>query len=373
RTLGRIESVGAFNELIVADFKGSPVRVRDVAIVRDAEEEPRTLSRLNSANAVSMLIRKQSGTNTVAVVDRVKERLAEGQKGLPQDIQFEVVRDLSRFIKRSFHEVQDHLLLGGLLASLIVAAFIGRLLWHESLILLVIVLAVTLAFLWGNPELLIKVTGLAILATLVFFLSVRKLRPASSPALPIPASIVATFVAMRMAGFTLNNLTMLGLSLSTGIVIDDAIIVLENIFRHTEEEGQTPFDAAISGTKEISLAVTATTISLVVIFLPVAFMGGLVGKFWNSFGLTATFAIMVSLLVAFTLTPMLAARVLSTSGVAGGHGHAAETSKSGMYHKVEGAYEGALAWCLRHRAICFLGIAAIMVGGWFLIKSSKLE
>jgi HAE1 family hydrophobic/amphiphilic exporter-1 len=374
RTLGRIESVGAFNDLIVADFKGSPVRVRDVATVRDAEEEPRTLSRLNSANAVSMLIRKQSGTNTVAVVDRVKERLAEVQKGLPQDIRFEVVRDLSRFIKRSFHEVQDHLLLGGLLASLIVAAFIGRLLWHESLILLAIVLAVALAFAWGNPELLIKVTGLAILVTLVFFLSVRKLRPAFIAAVAIPASIIATFVAMRMAGFTLNNLTMLGLSLSTGIVIDDAIIVLENIFRHTEEEGQTPFEAAISGTKEISLAVTATTISLVVIFLPVAFMGGLVGKFWNSFGLTATFAIMVSLLVAFTLTPMLAARVLSIPGVAGGHGHAARSSKSsGFYHRIEGAYEGALAWCLRHRAICFLGIAAIMVGGWFLIKSSKLE
>ncbi len=372
RTLGRIESVAAFNDLIVADFKGSPVRVRDVALVSDAEEEPRTLSRLNSANAVSMLIRKQSGTNTVAVVDRVKERLAEVQKGLPQDIRFQVVRDLSRFIKRSFHEVQDHLLLGGLLASLIVAAFIGRLVWHESLVLLAIVLAVTLAFVWGDPELLIKVTGLAILVTLVFFLAVRKLRPAFIAAVAIPASIVATFVAMRMAGFTLNNLTMLGLSLSTGIVIDDAIIVLENIFRHTEEEGQTPLDAAISGTREISLAVTATTISLVVIFLPVAFMGGLVGKFWNSFGLTATFAIMVSLLVAFTLTPMLAARVLGPPGVAGGH--PAGTSKSsGYYHRIEGAYEGALAWCLRHRAICFLGIAAIMIGGWFLIKSSKLE
>ena len=117
RTLGRIESVDGFNDLIVADFKGSPVRVHDVATVVDGEEEPRTLSRLNGNTAVSMLIRKQSGTNTVAVVDAVKARLAEIQKGLPQDIRFEVVRDLSRFIKRSFHEVQDHLLLGGLLAA----------------------------------------------------------------------------------------------------------------------------------------------------------------------------------------------------------------------------------------------------------------
>ena len=376
RTLGRIESVAAFEDLIVADAKGSPVRARDVAIIRDAEEEPRTLSRLNGANAVSLLIRKQSGTNTVAVVDRIKARLAEVQKGLPQDIQFEIVRDLSRFIKRSFHEVQDHLLLGGLLASLIVAFFIGRLLWYESLVLVALIAAVTAAFLQGDPEFLLKVTGACIAVTMIFFFSVKKLRPAFVAALAIPVSIIATFTAMRMAGFTLNNLTMLGLSLSTGIVIDDAIIVLENIFRHTEEEGRPPFEAAITGTREISLAVTATTVSLVVIFLPVAFMGGLVGKFWNSFGLTAAFAIMVSLVVAFTLTPMLAARVFSGRGAGGdaaGGAHATSTSKSGFYHRLETAYEVALGWCLRHRAICFLVLAAIMVGGWFLITSSKLE
>ena len=320
RTLGRIESVDDFNNLIVADFKGSPVRVRDVATVVDGEEEPRTLSRLNGQSAVSLLIRKQSGTNTVAVVDAVKGRLEEVRRGLPQDIRFEIVRDLSRFIKRSFHEVQDHLLLGGLLASLIVAAFIGRLLWWESAVLSAIVAAVASAFVWGDPETLIKVTGGAIAVTMVFFLAVRRLRPAFVAALAIPCSIIATFTAMRMAGFTLNNLTMLGLSLSTGIVIDDAIIVLENIFRHHEEERRPPFEAAITGTKEIALAVMATTLSLVVIFLPVAFMGGLVGKFWNSFGLTATFAIMVSLVVAFTLTPMLAARLLSSETAATGHG-----------------------------------------------------
>ncbi len=377
RTLGRIESVQAFNDLIVADFKGSPVRVRDVATVADAEEEPRTLSRLNGSNAVSLLIRKQSGTNTVAVVDRVKARLAEVQKGLPQDIQFQIVRDLSRFIKRSFHEVQDHLLLGGLLASLIVAAFIGRLRWYESTVLLAIVAAVAAAFLQGDPEFLLKVTGASILATMVFFLSVKKLRPAFVAALAIPVSIIATFTAMRMAGFTLNNLTMLGLSLSTGIVIDDAIIVLENIFRHTEEERRPPFEAAVTGTKEISLAVTATTVSLVVIFLPVAFMGGLVGKFWNSFGLTATFAIMVSLVVAFTLTPMLAARIISAAGPGeGGHGGGSPgpaSKAAGFYHRLETTYETALGWCLRHRAICFAVIIAIFVAGYYLLINSRLE
>jgi HAE1 family hydrophobic/amphiphilic exporter-1 len=380
RTLGRIESVQDFEDIIVADYKGSPVRIHDVAVVVDGEEEPRTLSRLNGENAVSLLIRKQSGTNTVAVVDRVKERLAEIQKGLPQDIKFEIVRDLSRFIKRSFHEVQDHLLLGGLLASLIVAAFIGRLLWWESAVLLAIVAAVGASFLTGDAELLIKVTGAAILVTMVFFLAVKKLRPAFVAALAIPCSIIATFTAMRMAGFTLNNLTMLGLSLSTGIVIDDAIIVLENIFRHVEEERRPPFEAAIEGTREISLAVTATTLSLVVIFLPVAFMGGLVGKFWNSFGLTATFAIMVSLVVAFTLTPMLAARIISAETVhaaGGGPGtppaQPAGSKAAGFYHWLETRYEGALRWCLRHRWICLLGTVAILVAGGYLLTNSRLE
>src|SRR5262245_7909433 len=372
RTLGRIESAPGFEDLIVADLKGGPVRIRDLAIVVDGEEEPRTLSRLNGRNAVSLVIRKQSGTNTVAVVDRIKERLAEVQKGLPQDIQFDVVRDLSRFIKRSIHEVQDHLLLGGLLASLIVAIFIGNLVWWEMAAVALIVGAVGAAFLTGDPELLLTVTGWCIVITMVFFGAVRKLRPAFVAALAIPCSIVATFLAMRMAGFTLNNLTMLGLSLSTGIVIDDAIIVLENIFRHIDEERRAPFEAAISGTKEIALAVTATTLSLVVIFLPVAFMGGLVGKFWNSFGLTATFAIMVSLLVAFTLTPMLSARIFAVQASGPeprGHGH----QRGGLYRNLERGYEGLLAWCLRHRWVVVLVSLAILVSGWFLLTRSKLE
>jgi HAE1 family hydrophobic/amphiphilic exporter-1 len=378
RTLGRIETPAGFEDLIVADRQTGPVRVRDVAAVADAEEEPRTLARLNGRNAVSLVIRKQSGTNTVAVVDRLKDKLAEIQKGLPQDIKFDVVRDLSRFIKRSFHEVQDHLLLGGLLASLIVAVFIGNLVLWEGLAIAAIAGTVAVTFVTADTETLLKVTGLAIVVTMAFFGSVRKLRPAFVAALAIPTSIVATFVAMRAAGFTLNNLTMLGLSLSTGIVIDDAIIVLENIFRHTEEERRPPFEAAIVGTREIALAVTATTISLVVIFLPVAFMGGLVGKFWNSFGLTTTFAIMVSLLVAFTLTPMLAARIFQTpaggSPAAGHGGHGAAASKAGgFYHTIEQAYERLLGWCLGHRWVVVLVAIGILVWGWFLLTSSRLE
>ena len=375
RTLGRIETPEGFEDLIVADRQTGPVRVRDVATVVDAEEEPRTLARLNGRNAVSLVIRKQSGTNTVAVVDRLKAKLDEVQKGLPQDIKFDIVRDLSRFIKRSFHEVQDHLLLGGLLASLIVAVFIGNLVLWEGLAVAAIAGTVAATFVVADTETLLKVTGVAIVVTMIFFASVRKLRPAFVAALAIPTSIIATFLAMRMAGFTLNNLTMLGLSLSTGIVIDDAIIVLENIFRHTEEEGRPPFEAAIVGTREIALAVTATTISLVVIFLPVAFMGGLVGKFWNSFGLTATFAIMVSLVVAFTLTPMLAARVFQAAPArppGGGHGGSA-SKDSRVYAAVEAVYERLLEWCLRHRWIVVVLAAGIMVSGWFLLTNSRLD
>jgi HAE1 family hydrophobic/amphiphilic exporter-1 len=370
RTLGRVESPAAFEDLIVADFKGGPVRVRDIGVVVDGEEEPRTLSRLNGRNAVSLVIRKQSGTNTVAVVDALKARLAEIQRTMPPDIRFEVVRDLSRFIRRSMHEVQDHLLLGGLLASLIVAVFIGNLVWWEVAAVAGIVAVLGAAFATGDADLLLRVTAVTSLVTMAAFAAVRKLRPAFVAALAIPCSIVATFTAMRAAGFTLNNLTMLGLSLSTGIVIDDAIIVLENIYRHIEEEGKTPFEAAVSGTREIALAVTATTLSLVVIFLPVAFMGGLVGKFWNSFGLTATFAIMVSLLMAFTLTPMLAARIFAADARAAG----GQASKEGrLYRAVERGYEALLGWCLRHRWVVLLACVAILVGGWYLLRSAKLE
>jgi HAE1 family hydrophobic/amphiphilic exporter-1 len=194
RTLGRVTAVADFDTIVVAETPRGPVRVRDVAQVLDAEEEPRTLSRLDGENAVALLVRKQSGTNTVAVVDRVKARLADVRSTLPADVTIDVVRDQSRFIKRALGEVQHHLVLGALLASLIVWVFLG----------------------WRNW------------------------RPALIAAVSIPTSIIATFFAMRWAGFTLNNVTMLGLSVSTGIVIDDAIIVLENIFRHMDGRSARP-------------------------------------------------------------------------------------------------------------------------------------
>ncbi|MGH7411368.1 MAG: efflux RND transporter permease subunit [Candidatus Methylomirabilis sp.] len=378
RTLGRIERAADFNDLIVADYKGAPVRIKDIGHALDGEEEPRTLSRLDGRIAVSLLVQKQSGTNTVAVVDRVKAKLQEIKPTLPPDVEFQVVRDLSRFIRRSINEVEEHLMLGGLLASLIVAFFIGRLTRRDQVVLGALLAGLGVAFYHGDPDLLLKVVIGSIAVTLVLFLFIPRLRPAFIAAISIPASIIATFTIMRMAGFTLNNLTMLGLSLSTGIVIDDAIIVLENIFRHMEEERRPPMEAAVTGAKEIVLAVMATTLSLVVIFLPVAFMGGLVGRFWNSFGLTATFAIMVSLLVAFTLTPMLSARMLKPEGLAGGgYGggpqHGAGSRAVGLYALLERGYDRLLVWCLKHRFVVLLLCLGLVFSTVFIGMQMKTD
>ncbi len=327
RTLGRIEQVADFNRLIVAEGKGAPVRIADIGRAVDGIEEPRTLSRLNGENAVSLLVRKQSGTNTVQVVDRVRERLAEIRRTLPPDVQVVEVRDLSRFIRRSMADVQEHLILGGILASIVVFFFI------------------------------------------------RNLRAALIAALAIPTSIIGTFSLLKYMGFTLNNQTMLGLSLSVGIVIDDAIVVLENIFRYMEEEGVGPLEAAREATREIGLAVMATTFSLVVIFLPVAFMSGIVGRFFNSFGLTAAFAILVSLFVSFTLTPSLSSRFLKPPANPGqGHGRAGASSKQlGFYARLDRVYDWLLRLALTHRKTVVALTALVVVSTITIFPYVKKE
>ncbi|HSB68571.1 MAG TPA: efflux RND transporter permease subunit [Candidatus Methylomirabilis sp.] len=327
RTLGRIDRVEDFSGLIVADVKGAPVRIADIGRAVDGIEEPRTLSRLNGENAVSLLVRKQSGTNTVQVVDRVRRRLAEIKPTLPPDIRVVEVRDLSRFIRRSMKEVQEHLVLGGILASIVVFFFI------------------------------------------------RNVRAALIAALAIPTSIIGTFTLMKYMGFTLNNQTMLGLSLSVGIVIDDAIVVLENIFRYMEEEGVGPLEAAREATREIGLAVMATTFSLVVIFLPVAFMSGIVGRFFNSFGLTAAFAILVSLFVSFTLTPSLSSRFLKPPASRGaGRGRASAASKQrGVYAALDKGYDWLLRRALAHRWAIILITVIVVASTIAIVPRVKKE
>jgi HAE1 family hydrophobic/amphiphilic exporter-1 len=262
RTMGRIVDPASFNDLAVATRGNYQVKVSDIGYIEDGAEEQRTQAMLNGQPAVTLVVSKQSGQNTVAVADAVKEKLAEIAPTLPPGFKTQIVGDQSIFIKASLESIQTHLIEGGILAAIVV--FI---------------------FLWSFRSTFIA-------------------------AIAIPTSIIATFGLMAAMGFTLNQITMLALTLMVGIVIDDAIVVLENIFRHIEEKGVPPFQAAIQGTKEIGLAVMATTLSLLAVFLPVGFMGGIVGRFMSSFGLTASFAIAVSLLVSFTLTPMLAARLI---------------------------------------------------------------
>jgi hydrophobic/amphiphilic exporter-1 (mainly G- bacteria), HAE1 family len=262
RTMGRIPDPAQFNNLVVANRGPYAVKLSDIGYVEDGAEEQRTEARLNGQPAVTLVVSKQSGQNTVAVADDVKARLAEIASTLPRDVKTQIVGDQTIFIKAALHSIQLHLIEGSILAAIVVFVF----LWNFR-------------------------------ATII-------------AAIAIPTSIIATFGLMAAMGFTLNQITMLALTLMVGIVIDDAVVVLENIFRFVEEKGMPPFQAAIEGTREIGLAVTATTLSLLAVFLPVGFMAGIVGRFMSSFGFTSSFAIAVSLLVSFTLTPMLAARLI---------------------------------------------------------------
>lgn len=296
RTLGRVGSAKEFNDIIIATRQGYPIRIKDVGHAEDSIEEPRGLSRLDGQNAVSLFIQKQSGTNTVKISDAVQAKLAQIAKALPPDIKIEMINDQARFIRNSMEEVKFHLLLAVVLVSSVILLFIRD--WRTTLI-----------------------------ATLA-----------------IPTSIVPTFLFMHYMGFTLNNITMLGLILAIGIVIDDAVVVHENIFRHMEEFGKDAMQAARDGTREIALAVLATSLSLVVIFLPVAFMGGIVGRFFSSFGLTVAFAILMSLFVSFTLTPMLCSRFLKLEAAGSEQGG----SKSGIvWRTVDGLFGRVLRFGMR--------------------------
>ena len=316
RTRGRVDSVAKFGDIVVRQRDGHQVLLRDVATVEDGMAEPETTANMNGAPGVMLTVRRQSGTNTVQVVDAVRERLAEVSALAPAGYQIRVVRDLSEFIKASIHSVEEHLILGSILAA-----------------------AVVLVFLWNWRSTIIA-------------------------AIAIPTSIIATFGLIWYQGFTLNSMTMLALTLAVGIVIDDAIVVLENIYRFVEEKGRPPMQAAVEATREIGLAVLATTLSLVAIFVPVGFMGGIVGRFMTSFGFTMSFAILVSLVVSFTLTPMLAARWIKMKPRhedAEGHVLSEKTSReSRFFGALDSGYASILHWSLTHRSV-IAGIAVLVL------------
>ncbi len=348
RTMGRVKDPGDFGEIIVTTLGNVPIRVADIAEIRDTEEEPRTLARLDGSNCLSLVIQKQSGVNTVEVIDRIKGRLEELKKSFPKGVEIAVIRDQSSFIKNSLHELNTHLILGSALASLVVMTFMGNPTTGAFLAILLFagLLVQSLPF-----RLALLALGMVVMVKLGNWVSTL------ISAVAIPISLIATFFIMRLMGFTLNNMSMLGLTLAVGIVIDDAIVVLENIFRHMEEKKSDAMTAARQATSEIYLAVMATSLSLAVIFVPVAFMEGIIGRVLNNFGLTIAFAIMVSLFVSFTLTPMLCSRLFQYR-FARGSGHSKE---SGFYASIDRAYGRLLGFSMRNRWLIVLLATACIV------------
>jgi HAE1 family hydrophobic/amphiphilic exporter-1 len=328
RIHGRAGSAAEMAALVVAQRDGHSIRVEDLGRVEDGKEEAETAAVRDGVPAVLLAIRKQSGSNTVAVVDHVQERVAEITGSLPEGYSLSVVRDNSGTIRTSIDAVKEHLVLGGLFAAAVVLLFLGN------------------------------------------------LRSTIIAAVAIPVSIVGTFALMWAQGFTLDTITLLALALAVGIVIDDAIVVLENIHRFIHEKGYKPFPAAILATKEIGLAVLATTLSLIAVFLPVAFMGGIVGRFLKSFGLTMAFAIAVSLLVSFTLTPMLSARWMKVHRPvrhdAEGKGREEkpllERVVDVVYLPVERMYMAALGWVMRRRWVAVVASVATLASVVPLMK-----
>jgi HAE1 family hydrophobic/amphiphilic exporter-1 len=306
RTMGRVVEARDFDNLVIASRGGAPIHVRDIGYAEDGTKEQRSIARLNGVPTVTLAVRRQSGANTVAVIDGVKANLEVVRPQMPADVRLEVIRDQSRYINAALSEINVHLLLGSILACLVVFLFMRD--WRATVI-----------------------AGIA-----------------------IPASVISTFGMMAALDFTLNSVTMLALVLMVGIVIDDAIVVLENIFRFVEEKGMGSFEAARAATAEIALPVMATTFSLVIIFVPVSFMSSIAGRFLYQFGITAAVAILVSLLVSFTLTPMMSARLFRNRG----HAH---SSRGGFYAVIDRLYTAMLGWAMRHRPALAVGALLVMV------------
>ncbi|MFA4986895.1 MAG: efflux RND transporter permease subunit [Candidatus Brocadiia bacterium] len=322
KTKGEIPTVAAFEELVITYRNGTPIRLRDLGRVEDGTEEFRTLSRVNGENAIGLSVTKQSGANTVRVVDLIRAEMArfsDPKNGLmPRGYEMEIALDTSTFVRDSFNDVKKHLFLGGLLAVLIV----------------------------------------------LFFL--KSFRSTFIAALSIPTSIFATFIFINAFGFTFNNLTMLALSVSIGMLVDDAIVVIENIYRHLEN-GEKPMAAARNGTNEIALAVMSTTFSIVAVFVPVAFMKGIVGRFFFEFGITVTVAVLASLLVSLVLTPMLSSRLLRKQ-----EHNAVERFLENMFEAVERAYSRLIRLVLHGAAsqatVLAIAFASLILAGYFASK-----
>ncbi|MCW9095649.1 MAG: efflux RND transporter permease subunit, partial [Ignavibacteriaceae bacterium] len=322
RTMGKYKNVEDFSKVIVATPNGKPVYLFDVARVVDGIKEQTSLTRVNGKIAVGLNIIKQSGSNTVQVAHGVNKELAKLQKEIPAGVAVSVAQDNSIFIEESIDDVLFDILYGGLLAVIVIYFFLAN--FRATVI-----------------------SGLA-----------------------LPTSIIASFILMFALNFTLNMMSLLALSLAVGLLIDDAIVVIENIYRHMSQ-GETPMEAAKSASEEIGLAVMATTFTVVAVFVPVAFMPGIVGRFFYQFGITISAAVLVSLFVAFTLTPMLSSKWLHREDEAlSPKGNPLNKSLYYFNHIFEilsKKYSGGLRWALTHRKIVVFGSIVVFILSFFLM------
>lgn len=319
RITARIEDPREFNDIIIANRGGQPIRLRDVARVEEGTEEERSLALVNGERAISLDILKVSGANTVAAAEGVKEALSELERTLPAGVKVRIVRDNSVIIRQSVEDVIRELLIGALLAVIIVMLFLND--WKATVI-----------------------TSLA-----------------------LPVSVISAFIIMDALGFTMNVISLMALSLSIGILIDDSIVVIENIVRH-REAGENHFIAAGHGTREIFLAVMTSSFTVVAVFVPVAFMGGIIGRFFYQFGITVVWAVLVSLFVSFTLTPMLSAwwGVNPHTGEGGNALTRLITRFNNWFDVQANRYRGVIGWALDHRKTTLLIAAGSLVGAFLL-------
>ncbi len=338
RVKGRLSDPRAFGDIVVAVRGGTPVRLSQVARIEDAQEEERDAAFVAGERAVAVEIRKVSGGNTVDIADQVNKTVADLNRTLPGGVKLSVIQDNSIWIRHSVDDVQKTLVEGAILTVLIVFLFLNS--WRSTVI-----------------------TGLT-----------------------LPVSVISAFLVFNMFGFTLNMMTLMALSLAIGILIDDAIVVRENIVRHVER-GEDHFEAARKGTAEIGFAVLATTLSIVCVFVPVAFMGGIVGRFFYQFGIVIAFAVLVSLFVSFTLDPMLSSRWYDPQSE--GHAQRGPIGKAlqrfnDWFTGIGERYRNVIRWALAHRVLTMLiafvaFVAALvmpaigLVGGEFMPRSDDEE
>jgi HAE1 family hydrophobic/amphiphilic exporter-1 len=327
RVQGKAASVEQFRTMVVATRGGRPITLSEVAEITDGVEEVRSLAFVNGTPAVALDVLKQTGANAVGVADAIKAESVAIQAELPPGTTIDFVRDGSTFIRESVADVQQTLIIGGLLTVFIVFIFLNS--WRSTVI-----------------------TGLT-----------------------LPISVISSFIVMRFAGMTLNMMTLMALSLAIGLLIDDAIVVRENIVRHLEH-GEDHFEAARQGTSEIGLAVLATSFSIIAVFIPVAFMRGIIGRFFFAFGITVAFAVLVSLFVSFTLDPMLSSRWVDPDIARAGKRHLVARVLDHFnrwFDRTADRYRGIIAWSLDHR-MAVVGLAgATFIGGLAVLSLLQTE